>query len=72
MPHVLRLVERRAGDGDGRAGALALLPAAALAITIIPAPQHRSLEVSQQHHVEHPKTGQHSAKEQPNGTGGRP
>jgi hypothetical protein len=30
MPHVLRLVDRRVGDGDGRAGALALLPAAAL------------------------------------------
>jgi hypothetical protein len=32
MPHVLRLVDRRVGDGDGRAGALALLPAAALAV----------------------------------------
>jgi hypothetical protein len=31
-----------------------------------------SLEVSQQHHAEHPKSGHHSAKEQPNGTGGRP
>jgi len=29
MPHVLRLVDRRVGNGDGRAGALDLLPAAA-------------------------------------------
>jgi hypothetical protein len=65
MPHVLRLVDRRVGDGDGRAGALDLLPAAALAVS-------GSLEVSQQHHAEHPKSGQHSAKEQRNGTGGSP
>jgi hypothetical protein len=32
MPHVLRLFDRRVGDGDGRAGALALLSAAALAV----------------------------------------
>jgi hypothetical protein len=32
MPHVLRLVDRRVGDGDGRAGALALLRATALAV----------------------------------------
>ena len=30
MSHVLRLVDRRVGDGGGRAGALDLLPAAAL------------------------------------------
>ena len=71
MPHVLRLVDRRVGDGDGRAGALALLPAAALAVN------QRSLravplEVSQQHHVEHPKSGKHSAKSNAKGTGGRP
>jgi hypothetical protein len=70
MPHVLRLVDRRVGDGDGRAGALALLRAAALAV--IPSPQSGSLEVSEQHHVEHPKTGQHSSQEQRNGTGERP
>ena len=70
MPHVLRLVDRRVGDGDGRAGALALLPAAALAV--IAKPQSGSLAVSQQHHIEDPNSGQHSAKEQPNGTGGRP
>ena len=70
MPHVLRLVDRRVGDCDGRAGALALLPAAALAV--IAKPQSGSLQVSQQHHVEHPKSGQHSAKEQRSGTGGRP
>ena len=70
MPHVLRLVNRRVGNGDGRAGALDLLRTAALAV--IPAPQSRSLEVSQQHHVEHPKSGHHSGKEQRNGTGGRP
>ena len=70
MPYALRLVGRRVGDGDGRAGALALLRAAALAI--IPAPQHRSLEVSEQHHVEHSKADQHSGEEQPNGTGERP
>jgi hypothetical protein len=29
MPHVLRLVDRRVGDGDGRAGGLDLLRAAA-------------------------------------------
>ena len=70
MPHALRLVDRRVGDGDGRAGALALLPAAAL--VVIPSPKSGSLEVSEQHHVEHPKTGQHSGKEQRNGTGERP
>ena len=70
MPHVLRLVDRRVGDGDGRAGALALLPAAALAV--IAWPQSGSLAVNQQHHVEHPKSGQHSGKEQRNGPGGRP
>ena len=70
MSYVLRLVDRRFGDGDGRAGALALLRAAALAVT--PSPQSGSLEVSQQHHVEHPKSGQHSGKEQRNGTGSRP
>ena len=70
MPYALRLVGRRVGDGDGRAGALALLRAAALAI--IPAPQHRSLEVSEQHHVEHSKVDQHSGEEQPNGTAERP
>ena len=70
MPHVLRLVDRRVGDGDGRAGALALLPAAALAV--IASPQSRSLEVSEQPYVENPKSGQHSAKEQRNGSGGRP
>ena len=32
MPYVLCLVDRRVGDGDGRAGALALLRAAALAV----------------------------------------
>jgi hypothetical protein len=32
MSYVLRLVDRRVGDCDGRAGALALLPAAALAV----------------------------------------
>ena len=32
MPYVLRLVDHRFGDGDGRAGAHALLPAAALAV----------------------------------------
>ena len=32
MPYVLRLVDRRVGDGDGRPGALALLTAAALAV----------------------------------------
>jgi hypothetical protein len=32
MLHLLRLVDRRVGDGDGGAGALALLPAAALAV----------------------------------------
>ena len=32
MPHVLRLVDRRVGDCDGGAGALALLRAAALAV----------------------------------------
>jgi hypothetical protein len=32
MPHVLRLVDRRVGDCDGRAGALASLPATALAV----------------------------------------
>jgi hypothetical protein len=32
MLHVLRLVDRRVGDGDGRAGALDLLRAAALAV----------------------------------------
>ena len=70
MSHVLRLVDRRVGDGGGRAGALDLLPAAALAM--IPSPQSGSLEVGEQHYVEHPKTGQHSAKEQRNGSGGRP
>ena len=45
MPHVLRLVDRRVGDGDGRAGALDLLRAAAL--PVIPAPQSGSLEVDQ-------------------------
>ena len=44
MPHVLRLVDRRVGDCDGRAGALDLLPAAALAM--IAWPQSGSLEVS--------------------------
>ena len=47
MPYVLRLVDRRVGDGDGRAGALALLRAAALAV-IAPS-QSGSLEVSEQH-----------------------
>lgn len=47
MPYVLRFVDRRVGDGDGRAGALALLRAAALAV--IPAPQSGSLEVGEQH-----------------------
>ena len=70
MPHVLRLVDRRVGDGGRRAGALALLPAAALAM--IPSPQSSSLEVSEQPYVEHPKSGQHGAKEQRNGSGGRP
>jgi hypothetical protein len=37
MLHVVRLVDRRVGDGGGRAGALALLRAAALAL--IPSPQ---------------------------------
>jgi hypothetical protein len=46
MPHVLRLVNRRVGNGDGRAGALDLLRAAALAV--MPAPQSRSLEVGEQ------------------------
>jgi hypothetical protein len=32
MLHALHLVGRRVGDGDGRPGALALLPAAALAV----------------------------------------
>ena len=70
MPHVLRHVDRRVGDGNGRAGALDLLSAAVLAV--IAWPQSGSLEVSQQHHVEHPKSGQHSGKEQHNGPGGRP
>jgi hypothetical protein len=70
MPYALRLVGRRVGNGDGRAGALALLRAAALAV--IAAPQSRSQEVSEQHHVEHPKTSQHSGEEQRNGTGERP
>ena len=70
MPYALRLVGRRAGDGDGRASALALLRTAALAVIL--APQSRSLEVSEQHHVEHPKADQHSGEEQRNGTGERP
>ena len=70
MPYALRLVGRRVGDGDGRAGAPALLRAAALAV--IPAPQRRSLEVSEQHHVEHPKADHHGGEEQRNGTGERP
>ena len=70
MPHVLRLVDRRVGDGNGRAGALDLLSAAALAV--IAWPQSGFLEVSEQHHVDHHKSGQHSDKEQRNGTGGRP
>jgi hypothetical protein len=70
MPHVLSLVDRRVGDGNGRACALDLLSAAALAV--IARLQSGSLEVSQQHHVEHPKSGQHSGEEQRNGTGERP
>src|SRR5215212_11272256 len=44
-PHVLRLVDRRVGDGDGRAGAPPLLRAAAL--PMIPAAQSGSLEIDQ-------------------------
>jgi hypothetical protein len=32
MPHVVRVVDRRVGDGVGRAGALALLRTAALVV----------------------------------------
>jgi hypothetical protein len=32
----------------------------------------RALEVGEQHHVEQPKTGHHSGKEQRKATGGRP
>ena len=49
MPYALRLVGCRVGDGGGRAGALGLLLAAALAM--IPSPQSGALEVSKHHHV---------------------
>ena len=62
MPHVLRLVGRRIGGGGGNASALGLLLAAALAVIALP--PSGSLEVSEQHHVEHPKTGQQSDEEQ--------
>jgi hypothetical protein len=70
MLHLLRLVDRRVGDGDG--GWCSCFTTCCGAGGDSVASERVSLEVSQQHHVEHPKSGQHSTKEQRNGTGGRP